>query len=216
MNPNSLANLKPRQPGQNRKPRQPRKAATAAPNLETLEAASVLDVSGSAGDDSATLSARPGVTASGRQSRAKNATPRELADMLARLMGGGSVLLAMWLDVEAAALEPGEADAIAEPLARILSRQSWGKKVSRSLVNGDDYVALTFALASYGLRVAPLVREKLSNHAQPIPTPPPVRAAGPDRTSGGGVNVNASNGYAPVDIAGGVKFSGIAGFGADA
>lgn len=187
-----------------------------------LEAASVLDVSGSAGDDSATLSARPGpssgLTASGRQSRAKGATPRELADMLARLLGGGSVLLAMWLDVEAAALEPGEADAIAEPLARILSRQSWGKKVSRYLVNGDDYVALTFALASYGLRVAPLVREKLSNHAQPIPTPPPVRAAGPDRTSdrtsGGGVN--ASNGYAPVDIAGGVKFSGIAGFGADA
>lgn len=138
---------------------------------------SVLEVGHDSDADAAsTVELRPasGLTASGRQSRAKGATPRELADLLARLLGGGSVLLAMWLDVEEAALEPAEASAIAEPLARILNRQSWGKALAKRIVGADDYLALSMALFSYGVRIAPLVALKLGtgkNDAKPLDRP---------------------------------------------
>ena len=144
----------------------------------------VADGSDSSADAASTVqlkSARPdGLTSSGRQSRAKGATPRELASTFAKLLGGGSVLLAMWLDVEEAALIDEEADAIADPLARIINRASWGKAIAKRLVGADDYLALSLALFSYGVRIYPLVAAKLQEgqHAKPISSrtaTPPVR-----------------------------------------
>jgi len=159
---------------------------------------SVLEVSGSDADGDAgsvTLKAAPplsGVTATGRQSRARGATPRELADTFAKLLGGGSVLLAMWLEVEEAALEPAEANAIAEPLARIVNRANWGKALAKRLVGADDYLALSLALFSYTVRVYPLIAAKWNANAKPIANPgqqaTPVRAAASD-------GVDASNGH---------------------
>ena len=156
------------------------------PRVSQLDAMSVLEVagSGSDADDVSTIQLKParpdGVTPSGRQSRARGATPRELADTFAKLLGGGSVLLAMWLDVEEAALTPDEASAIADPLARIINRASWGKAIAKRLIGADDYLALSLALFAYGVRIAPLVAAKLQEgqHAKPIQSrsaTPPVR-----------------------------------------
>ena len=135
----------------------------------------VADGSGSDADDASRVTLRPGVTASGRQSRARGATPRELADTFAKLLGGGSVLLAMWLEVEEAALTPQEADAIAEPLARIINRASWGKLIAKRLIGADDYIALSVALFSYGVRIYPLLAAKASENAQSRRTAAPIR-----------------------------------------
>lgn len=151
-------------PAKTRKPRKPRQS-----RLASLDAMSVLEVGHDSGGDAAsTVELRPasGLTATGRQSRARGATPRELADLLAKLLGGGSVLLAMWVEVEEAALEPAEANAIAEPLSRILNRQAWGKALAKRIVGADDYLALSLALFSYGVRIAPLVAAKLNRGAK--------------------------------------------------
>lgn len=138
---------------------------------------SVLEVadSGSDADDASRVTLRPGVTASGRQSRARGATPRELADTFAKLLGGGSVLLAMWLEVEEAAMTPDEASAIADPLARIINRASWGKLIAKRLIGADDYIALSVALFSYGVRIYPLLAAKAQENANTRRTAPPIR-----------------------------------------
>lgn len=168
---------------------------------------SVLEVGPSdsdAGDGVSTVQLRPGVTASGRQSRAKGATPRELADTFAKLLGGGSVLLAMWLEVEEAALLPDEANAIAEPLARIINRASWGKALAKRLIGADDYLALSLALFSYGVRIAPLVAAKMEAtrpNAKPIQSSPayaPVRPTEPasnGHSAGQDAAIAGGNGY---------------------
>src|SRR6185312_2852862 len=146
------------------------------PRISQLDSMSILEVgaSDSSADDASTVQLRQGrpdgLTSSGRQSRAKGATPRELADTFAKLLGGGSVLLAMWLDVEEAALTPDEASAIADPLARIINRASWGKLIAKRLVGADDYLALSLALLAYGVRIYPLVAAKLQEgqHDKPI------------------------------------------------
>jgi len=76
----------------------------------------------------------------------------------------------MWLDVEEAALTNEEASAIADPLARIINRASWGKAIAKRLVGADDYLALSLALFAYGVRIYPLVAAKLQEgqHAKPI------------------------------------------------
>lgn len=163
---------------------------------------SVLEVSGSDADgDGNTVQLRPGlpsgVTPTGRQSRARGATPRELADTFAKLLGGGSILLAMWLEVEEAALLPEEASAIADPLARIINRQNWGKALAKRLVGADDYLALSLALFSYGVRIAPLVAAKMEAtrpNAKPIQSRPTHEAVRPTAESNGHVDYDASNG----------------------
>lgn len=193
------------QPKASRKPRQKRA------NLANLDAMSVLEVaSDSDAGDGSTVQLRQGpasglsgVTASGRQSRARGATPRELADTFAKLLGGGSVLLAMWLEVEEAALLPDEANAIAEPLARIINRQNWGKALAKRIIGADDYLALSMAIFAYGVRIAPLVAAKLEAQrpnaklVNPRPAHEAVRPAQPD---------SASNGHAKYDPGAGVKF----------
>jgi len=171
---------------------------------------SVLEVAGSdsSADDASTvqLRARPdGLTSSGRQSRARGATPRELADTFAKLLGGGSVLLAMWLDVEEAALTPDEASAIADPLARIINRASWGKSIAKRLIGADDYLALSLALFSYGVRIYPLVAAKLQEgqHAKPIQ---PRSATAPVRQQPQPEPEPSSNGHNGQHNGGAVKF----------
>lgn len=174
---------------------------------------SVLEVSGSGADDDgnstvqlrSTPSGPSGVTPSGRQSRARGATPRELADTFAKLLGGGSILLAMWLEVEEAALLPEEASAIADPLARIINRASWGKALAKRLVGADDYLALSLALFAYGVRIAPLVAAKMeatrpnAKPIQPSPAHAPVRqqpASHTDAASNGhDATIPGGNGY---------------------
>lgn len=158
------------------------------------------------------------MTASGRQSRARGATPRELADMFAKLLGGSSVLLAMWIDVEEAALLPQEADAIAEPLARILARSQWGKKASKYLLGADDYIALSIALGAYTLRVYPLIAARVSQNRVIRPTTEPVRKTPPGPGGASGVQQQPITATDPGDISsnGHVRFSGVAGFGAEA
>lgn len=180
---------------------------------------SVLEVAASDSDgDVSTVQLGPGVASSpsGRPSRAKGATPRELASMLARMLGGATVLLALWLEAEAAALTPDEADAIAEPLARILNRH-W-KQAAKRLIELDDYAAVSLAIGAYCIRIAPLVAGRMNRNAQPIasPTPPPVwQAQQRERDEPG------RNGHSPAvasdgaDNDGGVRFSGVAGFGAE-
>lgn len=156
--------------GQKRQRRQ--RAAPSLDQLSVLE--EIADDSASAGDG-ASVQLKPGMTASGRQSRARGATPRELADTFAKLVGGGSVLLAMWVEVEEAALTSEEAQAIAEPLARIINRASWGKAMAKRLIGADDYLALSLALFSYGVRVYPLILAKGHDVAQSRRTAPPIR-----------------------------------------
>lgn len=166
---------------------------------------SVLEIDASAsGDDGASVQLKPGMTASGRQSRARGATPRELADTFAKLLGGGSVLLAMWVEVEEAALTAEEANAIAEPLARILNRASWGKALAKRLIGADDYLALSLALFSYGVRVYPLILAKGQDVAKSRRTAPPIRTqqqpAEQPRASSNGRT------YSADELANGVKF----------
>src|SRR5690242_18911058 len=189
-----------------KRPRQKRQ-----PRVSQLDSMSILEVgaSDSSADDGSTVQLKParpdGLTSSGRQSRAKGATPRELADTFAKLLGGGSVLLAMWLDVEEAALTPDEASAIADPLARIINRASWGKAIAKRLVGADDYLALSLALFSYGVRIYPLVAAKLQEgqHAKPISprnAAPPVRQqSAPEPDSNNGHNGQHNGGAVKFD-----------------
>ena len=135
--------------------------------------------------------------------------------MLARLLGGGSVLLAMWLEVEEAAMTPEEAAAISEPLSRIINRSNVGKKLAKQLLGADDYLALSIALFSYGMRLMPLIAAKASQpkDAKPLqsqPAPAPVRPVEQPKPSSNGYSVGSA------DLNGGVKFTGVSGFGWDA
>ena len=162
---------------------------------------SVLEVadSGSDADGASTIQLKSGVTPSGRQSRARGATPRELADTFAKLLGGGSVLLAMWIEVEEAAMTPQEADAIAEPLARIINRAAWGKAIAKRLIGADDYIALSVALFSYGVRIYPLIAAKVQENANTRRTAAPIRQKPAEPTkpadTANGANGDARNGY---------------------
>ena len=191
--------------------------------MASLDAISVLETSDSDGDGVSSLSFGPNANANartvaeGRQSRAKNATPRELASIIGLVLGGTTDLLATWLDVEAAALTDEETAAIADPAARILNRQAWGKKAGKYLINGSDYILLTYGITSYSLRIAPLVRAKMGNYAKPVSQPSsPVYTAPAQRDERD--ERPGSNGHTPIeaDVAGGVRYAGFAGFGADA
>lgn len=186
-----------------------------------MDQMSVLEIAGSAsdaGDANATVTLKSGVTPSGRQSRARGATPRELADTLAKLLGGGSVLLAMWIDVEEAAMLPTEADAVAEPLARIINRSAWGKQLAKRLIGADDYIALSVALFSYGVRIYPLIQAKASEvqrakpirPSAPVRQQPPAQPAKPEQPKPAGTagpagpssDLNGSNKFSPDSFSG--------------
>lgn len=184
---------------------------------------SILEVGSDSDADGASVHLKPGAPSSAtgeRQSRARGATPRELAAMLSKLLGGGSVLLAMWIDVEEAALTADEATAIAEPLARIINRSNMLKPLAKRLLGADDYLALTLALFSYGMRVYPLIAQKATqNRDQSRPAATPVRppASQPAQQPVRPASNGHINGHIPdYDLSRGVPFVGTAGVGFDA
>lgn len=133
-------------------------------------------------------SAAPKRSRSGGASSAatKAPTPKELAATLAKLVGGGSVLLAMWIGLEEAAMEPEEAQSIADPAARLLARAQWAKRLTKSLGAGSDVIDLVLALSLYGLRVYPLVAAKLERDSHGhSPAPRAVRPTGTRSSDGG-------------------------------
>lgn len=145
-----------------------------------------------------------------RPSRGKNATPKELADMLSKTLRGSSMLLVAWLELEEdAVMSEAEGTAIAEPMARMLNRQKWARRAVKMATDNADAFALIYAVGAYGLRVYPAVAVKLSNpeahtrvHTHTIRQPSP-QAATPSRPSRGGDEPN---------YAGGPVFAGVDGY----
>jgi hypothetical protein len=82
---------------------------------------------------------------------------RELAQLLAKLIGGASLVIALALDADEAAMTPQEANEIAKPAARLLSKSSWAARMLSMTSKGSDWIDLTFAVAAYGLRLYPLI-----------------------------------------------------------
>ena len=82
---------------------------------------------------------------------------RELAQLLAKLIGGASLVIALALDADEAAMTPQEANEIAKPAARLLSKSSWAARMLSMTSKSSDWIDLTFAVAAYGLRLYPLI-----------------------------------------------------------
>ncbi len=175
------------------------------------------DPSGAAGN--ATLAGGPlPLSRSGESTRKgrppRGTAPAELVSTLAKLLGGGTVLLAAWLQVEEAAMTPDEAHAISAPLARLLARQKWAKALTKNLSEWSDGFDLVVALGAYGLRVYPLIAIKLEAQARVNSARPASPVWQPSAPPTGGA---ASASAAGVEIPGGngVRFTGDAGFFAD-
>lgn len=139
----------------------------------------------------------------------------EMADILSKLLGLASVLLAFALVggdyVQAIALEPGEARDIAEPAARLLRKSRLARQASALALKGSDIVALTTALAGYLLRVWPIVAEiqaqkvgniRESRSARPVvrtPEQPGAGAAQPANPASNGHSVAVPFGLSDSD-----------------
>ena len=173
-----------------RPPKSAARVSDADGNLSSISGADVESVLLSESDEAGADPTAPGGTAErrgrGRPRNARGATPAELAGTLSKLIGGSSVLLALVVGADEVAMTTAEARAIADPAARMLARAEWAKKLSRSIATGSDAIDLAFALAMYGLRIAPVVaakaaeqqRERQANVAHPRPSQG-VRAAQP-------------------------------------
>lgn len=85
---------------------------------------------------------------------------RELAQLLAKVIGGASILVALAVQADEAAMTPQEANDIARPAARLLAKSGWAARVTHLAGKGGDYIDLTLALATYGLRVYPLIVQR--------------------------------------------------------
>ena len=82
---------------------------------------------------------------------------RELAQLLAKLIGGASLLVALAVQADEAAMTPQEANDIAKPAARLLAKSSVAARLVQLTGKGSDWIDLTLAVASYGLRLYPLI-----------------------------------------------------------
>ena len=82
---------------------------------------------------------------------------RELAQLLSKLIGGASVLAAMFLETPELAMTAPEANDIAKPAARLLAKSSAAARLVALAGKSSDYVELTFAVAAYGLRIWPVL-----------------------------------------------------------
>lgn len=135
----------------------------------------------------------------------------EMADVLSKLLGLASVLLAFALVgqdyAKVIALEPGEARDIAEPAARLLRKSGLARQASALVTKGGDVIALTTAVAGYLIRVGPMVAEiqaqrlaaqrgvsREPQSVNPVLRPTPSTSAGP--SAGAGASQPASNGHA--------------------
>lgn len=120
------------------------------------------------------------------------ASQSQLEDWSREILGMVTLLIGLWLtnwNEEQAvylALSPDEADAIAEPLARVIARSGLNKTYGQQLLASSDYAKLAFALASYGGRVAPVMKAKVHGYVEPARTPQRVQPqAGGDPASNG-------------------------------
>ena len=86
---------------------------------------------------------------------------KELASVLAKVIGGASVVLALFLvgpdDAGDVAMTTSEANAIAQPAARMLAKSRLAKRAAALAARGGDAVDLALALATYALRIYPLI-----------------------------------------------------------
>lgn len=82
---------------------------------------------------------------------------KELAQLLAKVIGGASILLALVLQADEAAMTPAEANDIARPAARLLAKSSLAARMAHLAGKGSDWIDLTLAVATYGLRLYPLI-----------------------------------------------------------
>lgn len=82
---------------------------------------------------------------------------KELAQLLAKVIGGASILIALVLQADEAAMTPQEANDIARPAARLLAKSSLALRVAQMAGKGSDWIDLTLAVATYGLRLYPLI-----------------------------------------------------------
>lgn len=109
-----------------------------------------------------TRSATGGKRSAGSSARASGPTgAKELASVLAKVIGGASMILALFLvgptEAETVAMTPAEADAIAKPAARMLAKSALAKRAAALAARGGDAIDLALALAGYALRVYPLI-----------------------------------------------------------
>lgn len=124
----------------------------------------VLSVSSSADDRAQIPQAKP-LRAPGQDA----ASQKQIEEWLAPVLGGVTLLLALWLAggdensevADAVALTNDELDALVPPLARLVTRSPLNKKWGQSLIQSADYVGAAVALASYGMRIWPLVQLKM-------------------------------------------------------
>ena len=82
---------------------------------------------------------------------------KELAQLLAKVIGGASILIALVLQADEAAMTPQEASDIAKPAARLLAKSSLAARMAQLAGRGSDWIDLTLAVATYGLRLYPLI-----------------------------------------------------------
>lgn len=161
--------------------------------------------SGAVSGDSATAKRGRG-RPKGAATRKGTAAPRlagtrELAQLLAKVIGGASILVALAVQADEAAMTPQEANDIAKPAARLLAKSGWAVRMTQLAGKGGDYVDLALALATYGLRVYPLIvqrqqmieLERQAQRGRPFGQPSTedarVRPSGPQAPA-------ASNGHA--------------------
>ena len=82
---------------------------------------------------------------------------KELAQLLAKVIGGSSILIALVLQADEAAMTAQEANDIARPAARLLAKSSLAARMTQLAGKGSDWIDLALAVATYGLRLYPLI-----------------------------------------------------------
>lgn len=125
----------------------------------------------------------------------QSAAAGDLQDWLQEGLGVLSVFVAWWIcrhveppevqeeAIKFLAMSPDEVEAIAEPLANILSSTEINHRYGKQLVRSNDYLKLLVAVFSYGYRVYPflkegvIVRHVVSGTSQPVQPPPPAASS---------------------------------------
>jgi hypothetical protein len=132
-------------------------------------------------ESSATKSARQRRPSSRRKAKPSGAAPsmagtRELASMLSKVIGMGSILIAVYVGSDEAAMTPQEASDIARPAARLLAKTRWAAQLFALTGKNKDWASLTLALITYSVRIWPLLVQRqqqieLQKQAQKRGTP---------------------------------------------
>lgn len=191
----------------------------------------LLDETDDATFTSETLTSEPSATKSARRrtSSRRKAKPsgsgataptlagtRELASMLAKAIGMASILIAVYVGSDEAAMTPQEANDIARPAARLLAKTRWAAQLFALTGKNKDWASLALALITYSVRIWPLLIQRqqqieLQKQAQKRGTPSglsredarvwPVQPTPEAAQSAGQHAASAANGGVSPDIA---------------